>query len=144
VHVPYKGSGPATTDLVGGQVQMMFGPAVNTLPLAQAGKLRALAVTSAKRSALAPDLPTVAESGVPGFDVVGWYGLAAPAATPPAAVERLNAEANRALKSADLIERFRVEGYEPVGGTPAEATAWIKTEVTRWTGVIRDAGIEPQ
>jgi tripartite-type tricarboxylate transporter receptor subunit TctC len=144
VHVPYKGSGPATTDLVGGQVQMMFGPAVNTLPLAQAGKLRALGVTSAKRSALAPDLPTVAESGVPGFDVVGWYGLAAPAATPPAAVERLNAEANRALKSADLIERFRVEGYEPVGGTPAEATAWIKTEVTRWTGVIRDAGIEPQ
>jgi tripartite-type tricarboxylate transporter receptor subunit TctC len=144
VHVPYKGSGPATTDLVGGQVQMMFGPAVNTLPLAQAGKLRALAVTSAKRSALAPDLPTVAESGVPGFDVVGWYGLAAPAATPPAAVERLNAEANRALKSADLIERFRVEGYEPVGGTPAAATAWIKTEVTRWTGVIRDAGIEPQ
>jgi tripartite-type tricarboxylate transporter receptor subunit TctC len=144
VHVPYKGSGPATTDLVGGQVQMMFGPAVNTLPLAQAGKLRALAVTSAKRSALAPDLPTVAESGVPGFDVVGWYGLAAPAATPPAAIERLNAEANRALKSADLIERFRVEGYEPVGGTPAEATAWIRTEVTRWTGVIRDAGIEPQ
>jgi tripartite-type tricarboxylate transporter receptor subunit TctC len=144
VHVPYKGSGPATTDLVGGQVQMMFGPAVNTLPLAQAGKLRALAVTSAKRSALAPDLPTVAESGVPGFDVVGWYGLAAPAATPPAAIERLNAEANRALKSADLIERFRVEGYEPVGGTAAEATAWIRTEVTRWTGVIRDAGIEPQ
>ncbi|HEY6256818.1 MAG TPA: tripartite tricarboxylate transporter substrate binding protein [Xanthobacteraceae bacterium] len=144
VHVPYKGSGPATTDLVGGQVQMMFGPAVNTLPLAQAGKLRALAVTSAKRSTLAPELPTVAESGVEGFDVVGWYGLATPAATPPAAVAKLNAEANRALKSADLIEQFRLQGYEPVGGTPAEATAWIKTEVERWTGVIRAAGIEPQ
>jgi tripartite-type tricarboxylate transporter receptor subunit TctC len=143
VHVPYKGSGPATTDLVGGQVQMMFGPAVNTLPLAQAGKLRALAVTAAKRSALAPDLPTVAESGLPGFDVVGWYGLAAPAATPPAAIAKLNADANSALKSADLIEQFRLQGYEPVGGTPEEATAWIKAEVTRWTNVIREAGIEP-
>ena len=144
VHVPYKGSGPATTDLVGGPVQMMFGPAVNTLPLAHAGKLRALAVTSAKRSALAPELPTVAESGVAGFDVVGWYGLAAPRATPPDAIARLNAEANRALKLPDLIEQFRLQGYEPVGGTPEEATAWIKTEVTRWTGVIRAAGVEPQ
>src|ERR1700688_3128077 len=106
VHVPYKGSGPAPSDLVGGQVQLMFGPAVNTLPLVQAGNLRALAVTSAKRSALAPDLPTVAESGVPGFDVVGWYGLAAPAGTPQAAVAKLNGEANSVLKSADLIAQF--------------------------------------
>jgi tripartite-type tricarboxylate transporter receptor subunit TctC len=143
VHVPYKGSGPATSDLVGGQVQMMFGPAVNTLPLAQAGNLRALAVTSAKRSALAPDLPTVAESGLPGFDVVGWYGLAAPAGTPQPAIARLNAEANGVLKSADLIEQFRLQGYEPVGGTPEEATAWIKSEVARWTEVIRAAGIDP-
>ncbi len=143
VHVPYKGSGPATTDLVGGQVQMMFGPAVNTLPLAQAGKLTALAVTSAKRSVLAPELPTVAESGVAGFDVVGWYGLAAPLATPAVAIAKLNAEANRALKSPELIEEFRLQGYEPVGGTPEEATAWIKTEVARWTKVIRDAGVEP-
>jgi tripartite-type tricarboxylate transporter receptor subunit TctC len=143
VHVPYKGSGPATSDLVGGQVQMMFGPAVNTLPLAQAGSLRALAVTSAKRSALAPDLPTVAESGLPGFDVVGWYGLAAPAATPEPAIAKLNAQANRALTSADLIEQFRLQGYEPVGGSPKEATAWIKSEVARWTNVIREAGIEP-
>jgi tripartite-type tricarboxylate transporter receptor subunit TctC len=144
VHVPYKGSGPATTDLVAGQVQMMFGPAVNTLPLAQAGKLRALAVTSGKRSALAPELPTIAESGIPGFDVVGWYGLAAPVATPPAAIARLNAAANAVLKQSALIEEFRLQGYEPVGGTPQEATAWIKAEVARWTGVIRDAGIEPQ
>ena len=143
MHVPYKGSGPATSDLVGGQVQMMFGPAVNTLPLAQAGNLRALAVTSAKRSALAPDLPTVAESGLPGFDVVGWYGLAAPAATPKAAVARLNGAANSVHKSADLIEQFRLQGYEPVGGSPQEATAWIKAEVTRWTEVIRAAAIEP-
>ncbi len=143
VHVPYKGSGPATSDLVGGQVQMMFGPAVNTLPLAQAGNLRALAVTSAKRSALAPDLPTIAESGLPGFDVVGWYGLAAPAGTPQPAIARLNAAANNVLKSPDLIEQFRLQGYEPVGGTPEEATAWIKAEVTRWTEVIRAAGVEP-
>ncbi len=143
VHVPYKGSGPATSDLVGGQVQMMFGPAVNTLPLVQAGKLRALAVTSARRSALAPDLPTVAESGLPAFDVVGWYGLAAPAGTPQPAIARLNGAANTALKSADLIEQFRLQGYEPVGGTPEEATAWIKSEVARWTEVIRAAGIEP-
>jgi tripartite-type tricarboxylate transporter receptor subunit TctC len=143
VHVPYKGSGPATSDLVGGQVQMMFGPAVNTLPLAQAGNLRALAVTSGKRSALAPELPTVAESGLPGFDVVGWYGLAAPTATPKPAIARLNAAANSVLKKPDLIEQFRLQGYEPVGGTPEEATAWIKAEVTRWTEVIRAAGIEP-
>ena len=143
VHVPYKGSGPATTDLVAGQVQMMFGPAVNTLPLAQAGKLRALAVTSGKRSALAPELPTIAET-IPGFDVVGWYGLAAPAATPAAAIAKLNAAANSALKGPALIEQFRLQGYEPVGGTPQEATAWIKAEVARWTQVIRDAGIEPQ
>jgi len=144
LHVPYKGSGPAVTDLLAGQVQMMFGPAVNTLPLAQAGKLKALAVTSAKRSALAPELPTVAESGLPGFEVVGWYGLAVPSATPQAPIARLNAEANKALKSADLIGELRVQGYEPMGGTPNEATAWIRSEVARWTSVIRDAGIEPQ
>jgi tripartite-type tricarboxylate transporter receptor subunit TctC len=144
LHVPYKGTGPAITDLIGGQVQMMFGPVVNTLPLAQAGKLRALAVTSAKRSALAPDLPSVAESGLPGFEVVGWYGLAVPVGTPKPAVARLNAETNSALKSAELIEQFRLQGYEPMGGTPEQATAWIRTEVERWTKVIREAGIEAQ
>jgi tripartite-type tricarboxylate transporter receptor subunit TctC len=144
LHVPYKGTGPAITDLIGGQVQMMFGPVVNTLPLAQAGKLSALAVTSAARSALAPDLPTVAESGLPGFEVVGWYGLAVPAETPKTAIARLNAETNRALRSADLIAQLRVQGYEPMGGTPEEATQWIKAEVARWSTVIRDAGIEPQ
>jgi len=144
LHVPYKGTGPAVTDLISGQVQMMFGPVVNTLPLALAGKLRALAVTSSKRSALAPDLPTVAESGLPGFEVVGWYGLAVPARTAKAAIARLNAETNKVLKSADVIEQFRVQGYEPMGGSPEEATAWIKSEVARWTKVIREAGIEAQ
>jgi tripartite-type tricarboxylate transporter receptor subunit TctC len=143
VHVPYKGAAPAITDLVGGQIRMMFAPAVNALPLAASGKLRALAVTSARRSRLAPDLPTVAESGLPGFEVTGWYGLAAPAATAAAAILRLNAEANRALAAADTIEQLRQQGLEPVGGTPEEASAWIRSEVAQWTKVIRDAGIKP-
>ena len=143
VHVPYKGAAPAITDLVGGQIRMMFAPAVNALPLAASGNLRALAVTSAKRSRLAPDLPTIAESGLPGFEVTGWYGLAAPAATAPAAVARLNAETNRALASADTIEQLRQQGLEPVGDTPEQASAWIRSEVAQWTKVIHDAGIKP-
>jgi tripartite-type tricarboxylate transporter receptor subunit TctC len=144
LHIPYKGTGPALTDLIGGQVQLMFAPVVNSLPLAQAGKLKALAVSSAKRSALAPELPTVAESGLPGFDVVGWYGLAVPAGTPKDAVARLNAGTAVALKSAGLIEQLHVQGYESMGDSPEQATAWIKTEVERWTKVIHEAGIEAQ
>ncbi len=144
LHVPYKGAAPALTDVVAGEVQMMFGTATNTLPMVKAGKLRALAVTSAKRSALAPELPTVAESGLPGFEVVGWYGLAAPAKTPRPLVAQINADTNRALQSTDLIDRLRVQGLEPVGSTPEEATDLIKNDVARWTKVIRDAGIQPQ
>jgi len=143
VHVPYKGAGQAVTDLVGGQTQMMFGPAVSILPLAKAGKLRALAVTSPKRSALAPDLPAVAET-LPGFEVVGWYGLAAPAGTPKDVVAKLNADANKALKSPQLIEQFHKLGYEPIGDTPEQCAARMKTEVVRWTKIIRDAGVQPQ
>ncbi|MEA3024239.1 MAG: hypothetical protein QOK01_3091 [Alphaproteobacteria bacterium] len=143
VHVPYKGAAPAITDLVGGQIRMMFAPAVNALPLAASGKLRALAVTSAKRSRLAPNLPTIAESGLPGFEVTGWYGLAAPAATAAPAVAQLNAETNRALASADTVEQLRQQGLEPVGDTPEQASAWIRSEVAQWTKVIRDAGIKP-
>jgi len=141
LHVPYKGAAPAMTDLLGGQVDMMFAPAVSSLPLASAGKLRALAVTSAERSALAPDLPTVAESGLPGFEVTGWYGLAAPAATPPPVVVRFNAETNRALRSAGVTAELRQQGLEAVADTPAEATARIRSEVARWTAVIHNAGI---
>ena len=101
VHVPYKGAAQATTDLIGGQVQVMIGPVVAVLPLAQAGKLRALAVASLKRSALAPDLPTIAESGVPGFEITSWYGLAAPTGTPNAVIARLNAE----IGNGDAIAR---------------------------------------
>lgn len=143
IHVPYKGAAQATTDLVGGQIQVMIGPAVAILPLAQSGKIRALAVTSLKRSPLAPELPTVAES-VPGFEVSGWYGLAAPAGTPKPIVARLNAEANRALKSPEVIEQFRIQGYETLGGMPDEMKAQIRTDVAQWTKIIRDAAIEPQ
>jgi tripartite-type tricarboxylate transporter receptor subunit TctC len=144
LHVPYKGAAQATTDLVGGQVQMMFGPLVAIMPLADAGKLRALAVTSARRSALAPNVPTMIESGIPGFEVTGWYGLAAPAGTPEDVIEKLNSETNKALKSAELIEQFRLQGYEPLGGTPDEMNAQIKADAVRWTRIIQDAGIQPQ
>ncbi len=143
VHVPYKGAAQAVTDLAGGQTQMMFGPAVNILPLAQAGKIRALAVTSAKRSALAPDLPAMAET-LPGFEVVGWYGLAAPAGTPKEAVVRLNAETDHVLQSPDLIAQFRKLGYEPIGDTPEQANGRIKSDVERWTKIIHDAGIQQE
>jgi tripartite-type tricarboxylate transporter receptor subunit TctC len=144
VHVPYKGAGPATTDLIGGQIQLMFNPAINVLPLAQSGKVRALAVSSATRSALVPDLQTVAESGLPGFEVVGWYGLAVPAGTEKAAVAKLNMETNRALAAVSLVAQLRQQGLEPVGGTSEEATARIKSDVAHWTKVIRDAGIKAQ
>ena len=144
IHVPYKGASPAVTDVIGGQVQTMFASALNALPMIKSGKLRALAVTSANRSTLAPELPTIAESGVPGFEVVGWYGLAAPIRTPTAIVRKLNTHTNRALKSPDLIELLRIQGLETVGGTPEEATARIKNDVARWTRLIRDAGIPQQ
>jgi tripartite-type tricarboxylate transporter receptor subunit TctC len=144
VHVSYKGAAPAIADVMGGQIQMMFAPAVNAVPLAAAGKLRALGVTSAKRSRLAPDLPTIAESGLPGFEVTGWYGLAAPATTPPATVARINAQTNRALVVDHVIAQLRLQGLEPVGDTAEAATDRIKSDVVRWTKIIRDAGIKPQ
>jgi tripartite-type tricarboxylate transporter receptor subunit TctC len=143
VHVPYKGPAEAATDMIGGRIQMMFGPSVTILPLAQAGKIRALAVTSAKRSTLAPDLPPMAET-LPGFEVIGWYGLGAPAGTPVSVVGKLNAAANAALKLPDFNAQVRKLGYEEIGGSPDEANARIKSDVVRWTKIIRDAGIEQQ
>ena len=144
IHVPYKGAGPALTDVIGGQVQTMFASGLNILPLVKSGKLRALAVTTAHRSKLAPELPTIAESGLAGFELAGWYGLVAPIHTPAAIVQKLNAEANRALQLPDLVERLQLQGLEPVGGTPEQATALIKTDVARWSKVTREAGITPE
>lgn len=143
IHVPYKGAGPAITDLVAGEIAMIFGPSVGIQPLAKAGKVRALAITSAKRSKIAPDLPSVAET-VPGFDIVGWYGLAAPAGIPKSEIAKLNSETNQVLRSADLVARLHELTYEPVGGTPDEASARMKADVARWTKIIKDVGIEAQ
>jgi putative tricarboxylic transport membrane protein len=143
VHIPYKGAAPAVTDLVGGQIPMMFGPTTDVLPLSRAGKIRALAVTTPQRSRLAPELPTVAET-LAGYEVVGWYGLAAPAGTPPDVIARLNTITNRALQAPDLIAKYNGLGFEPVGGPPAEANARIRSDVERWTKIIRDAGIKEQ
>jgi tripartite-type tricarboxylate transporter receptor subunit TctC len=143
LHVPYKGAGPAIKDLISGEIKLMFAPATAMLPFAGGDKIRVLAVTSTKRSSFAPDLPAVAET-VPGFEIVGWYGLAAPAGTPRAQIDRINAETNGALKSPDVIARLRTLGYAPTGGTPEQAEARIKSDVARWTKIIKDAGIEPQ
>jgi len=141
VHVPYKGGGAAIPALMGGQVQLMFGTTVSALPHVRAGKLRALAVTSPKRSPSAPDVPTIAESGVPGYDHTPWNGFLAPAQTPRAIIARLNEETARILHSPDTKAVFMNEGAEPVGNKPEEFGAIIKSEIAKWGKVIQAAGI---
>jgi tripartite-type tricarboxylate transporter receptor subunit TctC len=144
VHIPYKGSGPAVTDLLGGQVQLMFDNAPNVMPQVKAGKLRALGMSSAKRSSFAPDIPTVAESGVPGYEVAVWFGLVAPAGTPREIVQKLNAEAMRILAMPDVRERFLSQGVEPVGSTPEQFGEHIKSQMTQWAKVVQDAGVKAE
>ena len=144
LHVPYKGAGPALGDVIGGHIDMMFGPVVNIMPLDRGGELRALAVTSPKRSVYAPELPTMIEAGFPGFVVDSWYGLAAPAGTPREAVLRLNGALNAALRAPAMIEQLKTQGLEPVGGPPEDAATLIRSEVEKWTRIIRTAGIKPQ
>jgi tripartite-type tricarboxylate transporter receptor subunit TctC len=144
LHVPYKGAGPALGDLVGGHINLMFGPEVNIIPLSRSGELRALAVSTAKRTTMAPELPTVAEAGLAGFEVAGWYGLAAPVGTPKDVVAKLNAAINGALRSPALAEQLSKQGLDAVGGTAQESTDLIKVEVERWTKLIREAGIQAQ
>jgi tripartite-type tricarboxylate transporter receptor subunit TctC len=142
VHIPYKGGGPAVIELMAGQTQVYFGNLPTVIGYARAGKLRALAVTSLKRSAAEPNIPTVAESGVPGFDVTAWFGVSAPAKTPRAIVERLNTEFVNAIKSPDLRERLAKVGADPVGNTTEQYTAFVQSEITKWDKVIRAAGIK--
>jgi tripartite-type tricarboxylate transporter receptor subunit TctC len=141
VHVPYKGSAPAVTDLIGGQVQVAFDNAPNVLPHVKAGKLRALGVSTATRSPLAPELPTLAESGVPGFDVEVWFGIVAPAGTPKDVVAQLNAEINRALALPEVKRRFAEQGVRTIGGTPEQFGAYLRSQMTRWAKVVKDAGV---
>ena len=142
VHVPYKGMAPAITDVVGGQLQLSIPTMPGGLPLAKAGKLRALAVTGARRSPAAPELPTVAEAGVPGYQSANWYGFAAPAKTPRAIVIKLNREIARIMARPDMRERLLAVGMEPIASTPEEFTAFVKAEISKWARVVRTAGIK--
>ena len=139
-HIPYKGAGPALIDLIGGQVDVMMPTIIAGAPFAKAGKLRALAVTSAQRSALLPDAPTIAEQGYPGFEVSGWFGMLAPAGTPKDAILLLNAGIVKALKLPEVAERLTGDGAVAVGNTPDEFGAHIKAEIAKWAPVIRASG----
>ena len=143
IHVPYKGIGPAINDLVGGQVTMMFGAMSAVLPHIKSGKLRALGVASLKRSAAMPELPTIAEQGLPKFEAVSWYALMAPAGTPAAVVDRLNAESARSLAKPAIKEKFAAQGLEPGSGKPQDLAATIRTETARWSEVIKKQNIKP-
>jgi tripartite-type tricarboxylate transporter receptor subunit TctC len=142
VHIPYKGGGPAVIELMAGQTQVYFGNLPTVIGYTRAGKLRPLAVTSAKRSAAEPNIPTVAESGVPGFDVTAWFGVSAPAKTPRGIVERLNTEFVNAIKSPELRERLAKVGADPAGLSIEQYTAFVQSEITKWDKVIKAAGIK--
>jgi tripartite-type tricarboxylate transporter receptor subunit TctC len=141
VHVPYKGIGAAYPDLIAGQVQLTFASIISALPQIKAQRLRPLAVTGPQRAQAAPELPTVAESGVPGFAVTQWYGILAPAGTPRAIIERLNAEIVKVLRQAEVTSRLAGDGAEPVGSSPQQFAAHIKAERDKWARVIKQAGI---
>jgi tripartite-type tricarboxylate transporter receptor subunit TctC len=140
LHVPYKGSAPALTDLIGGQVNLMFDNLTSSLSYIKAGKLRALAVTSSKRSPALPDVPTIAEAGLPGFEASSWFGVFAPAGTPPEIIARLNKEIVKALSSAELKERLAGQGAEAVGDSPEQFAAHIKSETAKWAKVVKASG----
>jgi len=139
--IPFKGGGEAQQGILGGQVPFMFATTIGILPRVRSGQVRGLAVSSAKRIAAAPELPTVAESGVPGFDVVAWFGFFAPAGTPKALVDRLSAETRTALNAGDLRKRLIDLGAEPLGSTPEEFAAYVQAEFQRWGRLAREAGI---
>ena len=142
VHVPYKGGGPALTEVIGGQVQALFSIALAATPQIKAGKVRALAITSASRSPVAPDLPTIAESGFPGFEVIGWFGWLAPAKTPKEIVDRLNHDIVRILQLPAVHERLLSLSTVPVGDTSAQFAGFVRSERDKWAKVIRTAGIK--
>ncbi|MDP2004639.1 MAG: tripartite tricarboxylate transporter substrate binding protein [Rubrivivax sp.] len=142
VHVPYKGAGPSVNALLAGQIQVMFAPMVAVLPQVKAGRLTALAVTSAKRSSAVPELPTLIESGLDSLAIVSWFGFFVPAATPQAVVDKLYQETVKALKAADTAERFAKEGAEPSGMSPADFTSYVAQESARYAKVLKDNGIK--
>lgn len=142
VHIPHRSAAPALTDLLAGECQLMFATALSVQPFIQAGRLRALAVTTPKRVRAMPQLPTVAEAGVPGFEATTWHGVLVAAGTPAAIVNKLNAEINSILKLSDVRSRLEAQGMEIIAGTPQEFAAYIQREIPRWAKVIKDAGIK--
>ncbi len=143
-HVPYKGGAPALADLVGGQLTFMIENMPGTLPLVKSGKLRALAVTGARRAVLAPELPTIAEAGVAGYEVIGWTGVFAPKGTPAEILARLNGEMAKLLRTPEVKDQLAALGAEPGGNTAAEFTAFTRAESARWGKIIKDLGIKPE
>ncbi len=143
-HVPYKGGGPAFMALIGGEVHIMFAAAPTTMPFVKSGKLRVLGVSTAKRSHFLPDVPTIAEAGVQGYEVNSWSGLFAPAGTPAAIVKSINAEIAKGLRQADALEVLEKQGLEQAAGPQEEAASLIRTEVAKWTKVVTATGIKPQ
>jgi tripartite-type tricarboxylate transporter receptor subunit TctC len=142
-HVPYKGTAAAVTDVMGGQIQVAFATALTAKPLVDGGRLRALAVSGPKRVEALPNVAPVGET-VPGYEAMQWYGLVAPAGTPPAVIERVHGEAITALRSPEMKQRLATDGAEPLGTTPAEFAAFIRRELDKWTKVAQAAGIERQ
>lgn len=143
-HVPYKGGAPSALALISGEIQVGFNTSPVAVPHIKSGKMRALAVTSAKRNPVLPDVPSAAEAGVPGYDISLWYGAVMPAGTPATAVNRLNTEINRALKLQDVQQRLAALGADPLGGSAADFGAHIKSEVAKYTKVVRDAKLQQQ
>jgi tripartite-type tricarboxylate transporter receptor subunit TctC len=139
-HVPYKGGVPAMVDLITGQVQLMYAGATSAVPHLKSGKIRGIAVTTAKRSALFPNIPTIAESGLPGFDANNWYGIVAPKKVPQAVILRLNSEIGKVLAMSDVKELLAAQGLEPAADTPAQFGAYIKSETVKWSKVVQESG----
>lgn len=144
IHIPYKGTGPALTDTMAGQVQMLFGSVGATLPQMSSGRLRAIAVTTAKRIAAAPDVPTIGESGLKGYEVILWHGLIAPKGLPKPILDRVNNELNKALQSKEMTDRLAGDGVSAAGGTPEQFAALIKKDIDVWRNVVKKAGVKAE
>lgn len=144
VHVPYKGSGIGVIDVIAGHVPLMTPSTLTALPFVKSGKLRALGVTSAKRASGVSDIPTITEAGVPGYEAVQWFGVLAPASTPPAIITRLHGEVVHVLRSGDVKERLLGDGAESIGSSPEEFAAFIRSETEKWANVIKNTGMQPQ
>jgi len=143
-HIPYRGTVPAMTDVMSGQISSMFGTALSTRPQIAAGTVRALGLSSKKRSEAMPDVLPIAEVGVPGYEATQWYGLLAPAGTPPDIIARIHAEAAKALKSKDLLDKLATDGAEPVASTPEEFAQHAQVEFTKWAKVIKASNIKAE